>query len=457
MGYPGAWVIARREDATEDSVIVGAVRRGAVADADWVRFELQQTDDMWAVFERQVTAIGAELGGASIGAWVDDSDYAYVAAADSDRLVVRLIVGRSTARTRGHFIPGYSQSEAVSAFVTWSARYAPRTPARTDVDALLEGDRRYAEETAERIIDLAGLGTAYPEPSAAGGVPIREIGASKLRMYEAALPWMKPEFGVGALRMRWVDARFVLGMGPDFIGVWDREHPGGPLERFPRTVTGATAARERWQGLMGAQAKAIVGAADLIDFQGLHALSDGIDVAGRKMLWSDAPYILGRTARGLAIWERVSGRILESFSDDDKGEATALRHVRRLLLASVLTSRAVAAGDRAVAVAPDRWGRTGRRTVLVIVNEDADESWIPPSGAAAGTHVYELGGTSRAPSPAFMGAWSSLRRAKRFANEYTEGQRARWLEVPNEVPATLYETFRWALSRASETQTDVGH
>lgn len=426
-----------------------AARRGAVADPDWIRLELGQADDMWALFESNVTAIGAKLGGASIGAWVDDSDYAYVAAADRDQLLARLIVGQSTARTRGHFIPGYSQSDAVLAFVVWCARYAPQTPSRADVEAVLSAQHTYAEQTAERIIDLAGLGTAYPQPDAAGGVPSSEIGASELGMYAAALPWMRPEFGVGSMRMRWVDARFVLGMGSEFIGLWDRVRPESPVEAFPRTVTGAAAARERWQQLVGTEATAITGTTDLTDFQGLLTLSDGIDVAGRRMLWSGAPYILGKTKRGLAIWERPSGRILESFPDDSKGRTTALRHVQRLLLNSVLASKAVA-GERVVAVAPDRWGRAGRRKVVVIVNEETDESWIGVTGAAAGAYVYELEGTPRAPHPMFMANWSSFRKAKRFASESAGAQHVVWLEVPTEVPATLGETFRWALSHALE-------
>jgi hypothetical protein len=79
----------------------------------------------------------------------------------------------------------------------WCGRNAPRTPAPDDVEALLRAQHTYAEETAERIIDLAGLGTAYPEPDAVGGVPQREIGASELGMYAAALPWMRRECGCG--------------------------------------------------------------------------------------------------------------------------------------------------------------------------------------------------------------------------------------------------------------------
>ena len=41
--------------------------------------------------------------------------------------------------------------------------------------------------------------------------------------------------------------RFVLGYGADFFGVWDRQTPGPPLQRFPRTDDGWTAAWHAFQ------------------------------------------------------------------------------------------------------------------------------------------------------------------------------------------------------------------
>lgn len=41
-----------------------------------------------------------------------------------------------------------------------------------------------------------------------------------------------------ALRFSHSGRRYVLGFGQDFFGIWDRERPNGPLERFPRTDDG---------------------------------------------------------------------------------------------------------------------------------------------------------------------------------------------------------------------------
>ena len=44
--------------------------------------------------------------------------------------------------------------------------------------------------------------------------------------------------GEGALSFSHSGYRYILGYGHDFFGIWDREKPGGPLLRFPRTDEG---------------------------------------------------------------------------------------------------------------------------------------------------------------------------------------------------------------------------
>jgi hypothetical protein len=48
----------------------------------------------------------------------------------------------------------------------------------------------------------------------------------------------RPRVGDEALRFSHSGGRHLLGFGPDFFGVWDRERPGGPVARFPRTDDG---------------------------------------------------------------------------------------------------------------------------------------------------------------------------------------------------------------------------
>jgi cobalamin synthase len=44
--------------------------------------------------------------------------------------------------------------------------------------------------------------------------------------------------GEGAVRFSHSGYRYLLGFGPDFFGIWDREQPDRPILRFPRTDDG---------------------------------------------------------------------------------------------------------------------------------------------------------------------------------------------------------------------------
>ena len=46
------------------------------------------------------------------------------------------------------------------------------------------------------------------------------------------------------------DARFALGRGDGFIGIWDREHPAAPIERFRSDVSGEESAIQRIYALL---------------------------------------------------------------------------------------------------------------------------------------------------------------------------------------------------------------
>lgn len=50
--------------------------------------------------------------------------------------------------------------------------------------------------------------------------------------------------GGDALQFTHSGARYLLGYGHDFFGIWDRRAPGGPVARFPRTDEGW---RDAWQ------------------------------------------------------------------------------------------------------------------------------------------------------------------------------------------------------------------
>jgi len=52
-----------------------------------------------------------------------------------------------------------------------------------------------------------------------------------------------PGAGDEALQYTHSGRRYLLGYGRDFFGVWDRQHPGPPIARYPRTDEGW---REAW-------------------------------------------------------------------------------------------------------------------------------------------------------------------------------------------------------------------
>jgi hypothetical protein len=55
--------------------------------------------------------------------------------------------------------------------------------------------------------------------------------------------------GDGAIRFSHSGYRYILGYGADFFGVWDRQVPGGPTLRFPRTDDGWVEAWNRFTAL----------------------------------------------------------------------------------------------------------------------------------------------------------------------------------------------------------------
>jgi Domain of unknown function (DUF4328) len=58
-----------------------------------------------------------------------------------------------------------------------------------------------------------------------------------------------PRIGEGALRFSHSGFRYLLGYGADSFGIWDRQSPGGPVARFPRTDEGWNQAWNQFSGL----------------------------------------------------------------------------------------------------------------------------------------------------------------------------------------------------------------
>jgi hypothetical protein len=186
------------------------------------------------------------------------------------------------------------------------------------------------------------------------------------------------------------DARFVLGRGDSFIGLWDREQPAAPIERFRADDAGERAAEERIHALLFEQelsAKATPGA---------------------RLYRSRTPPELVRRDVG----EPPSGMPAEMREMWDQMAAQGMY---------------VHAGG-----AP--W---------LIVEEDEDERWrvVMDFGGGGRFHLYAVGSFRQ--ELTCRGRFETIAQAQDSAahESHTAGE---WRNVPAVVPPTLMATLRWA-------------
>jgi hypothetical protein len=131
--------------------------------------------------------------------------------------------------------------------------------------------------------------------------------------------------------------RYVLGYGVDFFGIWDRQAPSGPSERFPRTDEGWRQAWTRFAALEpshipvpqagGSAAAAGTGAAAT-------STTSTIDVNDNEVLQythSGQRYLLGYGRTFFGIWDRQAPATpVERFTRDDSGWKDAWRRFTTL-------------------------------------------------------------------------------------------------------------------------------
>jgi len=87
--------------------------------------------------------------------------------------------------------------------------------------------------------------TGQPEPSpSAGAQPT--IAPTQQQPEGAGEAPARQRIGEGALRFSHSGSRYILGYGVDFFGIWDRQTPGEPVLRFPRTDEGWSQAWNRF-------------------------------------------------------------------------------------------------------------------------------------------------------------------------------------------------------------------
>jgi hypothetical protein len=118
--------------------------------------------------------------------------------------------------------------------------------------------------------------------------------------------------------------RYVLGYGPDHFGIWDRQSPSAPAERFPRTDDGW---RQAWTRFVSLEPNNV---AVPQPGQGATA-ADPTDVDVMQYTHSGQRYLLGYGRSFFGIWDRQKPNApLERFARDDAGWAAAWRRFTQL-------------------------------------------------------------------------------------------------------------------------------
>ena len=118
--------------------------------------------------------------------------------------------------------------------------------------------------------------------------------------------------------------RYVLGYGSDFFGIWDRQSPSEPAERFARTDDGW---RQAWLRFVGLEPNHVAVPGDA---GGGGATPTG-ETHAEQYTHSGTRYLLGYGSDFFGIWDRNDpSRAIERFPRTDEGWADAWRRYTQI-------------------------------------------------------------------------------------------------------------------------------
>ena len=126
--------------------------------------------------------------------------------------------------------------------------------------------------------------------------------------------------------------RYVLGFGSDYFGIWDRQMPSTPAERFARSDEGWRQAWTRFVGLEPGNV-AVGGAVPAPATQGPSpmATADLSDNTVLQYTHSGQSYLLGYGRSFFGIWDRANPAVpVERFTRDDAGWTAAWRRYTQI-------------------------------------------------------------------------------------------------------------------------------
>ncbi len=176
------------------------------------------------------------------------------------------------------------------------------------------GGSRSAPVTPQSTPWGAGEPTPTPEPATAAGVP---SGAAQKYTHSGY--------------------RYVLGYGEGFFGIWDRQHPSDPTERFPRTDDGW---RQAWLRFVAQEPNHVAvpdpgteatGGAPGASLTAPQTEPDPSDSAVVQYTHTGTRYLLGYGRTFFGIWDRQNPDTpVERFPRTDDGWGQAWRRYTQI-------------------------------------------------------------------------------------------------------------------------------
>jgi len=165
------------------------------------------------------------------------------------------------------------------------------------------------------------------ETTAGATSPIEGSGGAGGREPAAGSGGEDTEAAGGDVRYTHSGFRYVLGYSTDSFGIWDRQSPAQPSERFPRTDEGW---RQAWLRFIALEPNntAVEGtrsnAASSTPQGGPATPMDPDDAAAVQYTHSGTRYLLGYGRTFFGIWDRQAPEApVEKFPRDDAGWAAA--------------------------------------------------------------------------------------------------------------------------------------
>jgi hypothetical protein len=131
----------------------------------------------------------------------------------------------------------------------------------------------------------------------------------------------------GEVRYTHSGYRYVLGYGSDYFGLWDRQSPTDPAERWPRTDEGW---RSAWIRFVALEPKHVAVPTDGPEQAEGPAAGEG-DTAVLRYTHSGQRYLLGYGQTFFGIWDRESPAApIERFPRTDDGWSQAWRRYTQI-------------------------------------------------------------------------------------------------------------------------------